>query len=106
MTPLAVRTFETPAESGLGLRRSTNLSGLAISVVPNGCLFAIEHRHERGRTLINQVQGSPLEGGIARLYLRIGGAKPTVAQTADAVSVLPASPITSQPCPAPRRRPV
>ena len=55
MTPL--RTFETPRESDLGLRRITNLSGLSISVLPNGCVFAIEHQHERGRTLINQVLG-------------------------------------------------
>jgi 1,2-beta-oligoglucan phosphorylase len=81
MTRLAVRTFETPGEGGIGLRRIANQSGLAISVLPNGCLFAIEHQHERGRTLINQVQGSPLDGGIARLYLRIRGAEPTVAET-------------------------
>ena len=81
MTPLAVRTFETPHESGLGLRRIANPSGLAISVLPNGCVFAIEHQHERGRTLINQVQGSPLDGGIARLYLRIRAPEPAVAET-------------------------
>ena len=80
MTPLAVRTFETPHESGLGLRRIANRSGLAISVLPNGCVFAIEHQHERGRTLINQVQGAPLDGGIARLYLRIRAPEPAVAE--------------------------
>ena len=80
MTPLAVRTFETPHESDLGLRRIANPSGLAISVLPNGCVFAIEHQHERGRTLINQVQGSPLDGGIARLYLRIRAPEPAVAE--------------------------
>ena len=80
MTPLAVRTFETPRESDLGLRRIANPSGLAISVLPNGCVFAIEHQHERGRTMINQVQGSPLDGGIARLYLRIRAPEPAVAE--------------------------
>jgi 1,2-beta-oligoglucan phosphorylase len=80
MTPLAARTFETPHESGLGLRRIANQSGLAISVVPNGCVFAIEHQHERGRTLINQVQASPLDGGIARLYLRIRAPEPAIAE--------------------------
>jgi cellobiose phosphorylase len=64
------RTFTLPREDDLGLRRITNLAGLSISVLPNGCIFAIEHQHERGRTMINQVQGSPLDGGIARLYLR------------------------------------
>ena len=58
MTPL--RNFTTPREDDLGLRRISNLSGLSISVLPNGCVFAIEHQHERGRTLINQVHGSPL----------------------------------------------
>jgi 1,2-beta-oligoglucan phosphorylase len=81
MTRLVARTFETPGESDLGLRRITNPSGLWLSVLPNGCVFAIEHQHERGRTLINQVQGSPLDGGIARLYLRIRGPEPAVAET-------------------------
>src|SRR5262249_55572599 len=44
----------------------------------NGSLFAIEHRHERGRFMLNQVLGSPIDGGIARLYLRIGGTTPRI----------------------------
>ena len=82
MTPL--RTFETPRESDLGLRRIANLSGLSISVLPNGCVFAIEHQHERGRTLINQIQGSPLDGGIARLFLRVGAPEPAVVEAVGA----------------------
>ena len=70
MTPL--RTLRTPRESDLGLGLVGNQSGLSASVLPNGCLFAITHRHERGQTLINQVQGSPLDGGIGRLLLRLG----------------------------------
>jgi cellobiose phosphorylase len=77
---LAVRTFETPHEDDLGLRRIANQSGLAISVLPNGCVFAVEHKHERGRTLINQVEGSPLDGGIARLYVRICAPQPAVVE--------------------------
>jgi cellobiose phosphorylase len=69
-----------PAESDLGLRSIANPSGLAMSVLPSGCIFAIEHRHERGRTLISQVQGSPLDGGIARLYLRVRAPEPTIAE--------------------------
>ena len=80
MTPLAARTAKTPGESELGLARITNPSGLAVSVLANGCVFAIEHEHERGRTLINQVQGSPLDGGIARLYLRMRAPEPVVVQ--------------------------
>ena len=80
MTPLATRTFKTPGESALGLRRIANQSGLAISALPDGCVFAIEHQHERGRIMINQVEGSPLGGGIARLYLRIRAPAPAIAQ--------------------------
>jgi cellobiose phosphorylase len=43
-------------------------------MLPNGCVFAIEHRRERGRTMVNQIHGSPLDGGIGRLFLRVGGA--------------------------------
>jgi hypothetical protein len=64
MTP-AVRTFEAPRENELGRRRTANPSGLALSRLPNGCVFAIEQQHERGGTLLNQVQVSPLDGGIA-----------------------------------------
>lgn len=76
----AIRTFRTPGESALGLRRIANRSGLSISALPNGCIFAIEHRHRRGRTMINQVEGSPLDGGIGRLYLRIRAPVPTTVE--------------------------
>ena len=82
MTPL--RTFVTSREEDYGLRRIANQSGLSISVLPNGCVFAIEHQHEHGRTLINQVHGSPIHGGIARLYLRVGATKPAVAEAVGA----------------------
>ena len=71
MTRSAVREFTAPGESALGLRLVTSQSGLTISLLPNGSLFAIEHRHERGRTRVSLVEGSPLDGGIVRLYLRV-----------------------------------
>jgi cellobiose phosphorylase len=74
------RTFTLPREDDLGLRRITNRAGLSIGVLPNGCIFAIEHQHARARTLINQVQGSPLAGGIARLYLRVRAPEALVRQ--------------------------
>ena len=80
MTRATVRSFHTPRESDLGLRRITSGVGLAVSVLPNGGVFAIEHLHQHGRTLINQVQASPLDGGIARLYLRIRAPEPAVAE--------------------------
>ncbi|MBA2719492.1 MAG: cellobiose phosphorylase [Chloroflexi bacterium] len=43
-----------------------NASGLAIAVLENGSIFAIRH----GDILINQVFGSPLEGGLGNVYLR------------------------------------
>jgi 1,2-beta-oligoglucan phosphorylase len=80
MKPRAARALTTPRESDLGLRRIANQAGLSIGVLPNGCVFAIEQQDERGRTLINQLQGSPLDGGIARLYLRIRAAEPAVVE--------------------------
>jgi cellobiose phosphorylase len=76
------RSWKTPRESDLGLHRIENRAGLSISVLPNGCIFAIEHRREDAATMINQLLGSPVEGGIARLYLRIGGAAPVSVEAA------------------------
>ena len=84
MTSSAVRRFTTPGEDDLGARVITNLSGLAISLLPNGGLFAIEHRHKRGRTRLNLVEGSPLDGGIARLYLRVRAPEPALTMAAGA----------------------
>ena len=80
MTDLALRAFETPREADLGLRRIASEAGLSISVLPTGYVFAIEHRHERGRTMINLVEGSPHGGGIGRLYLRIRAPEAAIAE--------------------------
>ena len=80
MTPSPSAASIRLAKAILACVAITNESGLSLSVLPNGCVFAIEHQHERGRTLINQVQGSPLDGGIARLYLRIRAPEPAVAE--------------------------
>ncbi len=72
MIPSGKRSWTTPREKDLGLHRIENSAGLAISVLPNGCIFSIEHRRPNGATMINQLLGSPIDGGIARLYLRIG----------------------------------
>ena len=76
MVPSGKRNWATPRDNNLGLYRIENRAGLSINVLPNGCIFAIEHRREDGTTMINQLLGSPVDGGIARLYLRIGGAAP------------------------------
>jgi 1,2-beta-oligoglucan phosphorylase len=70
------RNWATPRDNNLGLHGIENGAGLSIRILPNGCIFAIEHRREDGTTMINQLLGSPVDGGIARLYLRIGGAAP------------------------------
>jgi 1,2-beta-oligoglucan phosphorylase len=72
------RVCTTPRDGDLGLRVVASAAGLAVSVLPNGGLFAIEHQHDRGRIMLNLVLGSPLDGGIGRLYLRIGGAEPRI----------------------------
>ncbi len=43
-----------------------NRAGLAIELLDNGSLFAIRH----GDILVNQVLGSPVEGGLGNVYLR------------------------------------
>src|SRR3984893_12125999 len=82
MVPSGKRNWATPRDNNLGLYRIENRAGLSINVLPNGCIFAIEHRREDGTTLINQLPGSPVDGGIARLYLRIGGAAPISVEAA------------------------
>ena len=76
MVPSGNRNWATPRDNNLGLHRIENRAGLSISVLPNGCVFAIEHRREDGTIMINQLLGSPVDGGIARLHLRMGGAAP------------------------------
>lgn len=74
--PSAVhRRFQIPLRDRLGLISLSNESGLSIAVLPNGSLFAIEHSDPVGAIMINQVLGSPVYGGIGRLYLRINGGK-------------------------------
>ncbi len=72
-----VRRWCTPRERDLGLRRIGNHAGLGISVLPNGSVFAIEHRTASGAILVNQVLASPIDGGIGRILLRAGGASLT-----------------------------
>lgn len=78
----ATREFTTPRDGDLGLKRIANATGLAVQALPDGCLFAIEHEHNDRRIMLNQVLGSAAGGGIARLYMRIGSARPFVAAIA------------------------
>src|SRR5437867_2565060 len=80
MTNPIIRSWNTPLEQDLGLRHIANQAGLSISVLPNGSVFAIEHRSGDGTILVNQLLSSPIGGGIARLLLRIGGTQPSIVQ--------------------------
>jgi cellobiose phosphorylase len=74
MVSSSKRSWTTPRDCDLGLHRIENRAGLSISVLPNGCIFAIEHRRPDGTTVINQLLGSPVDRGIARIYMRVDGA--------------------------------
>src|SRR5213594_3741217 len=76
MSASDIRSWRTPRECDLGLRRIGNSAGVTISVLPNGAVFAIEHRNDRGATLVNQVLASPVEGGIGRIPLPLGEKNP------------------------------
>jgi 1,2-beta-oligoglucan phosphorylase len=77
------RSFTTATESGLGLTRIANAAGLEIGVLPNGCIFALEHVQGGARTMINQLLGSPLGGGIGRILVRLGGEKPRIVEAVE-----------------------
>ena len=76
----SLRCFGTPLPGDLGLRRIANRAGLSVDLLPNGSLFAIGHDHGRGRTLISQIEGAALEGGIGRLVLRRRAPDPATAE--------------------------
>jgi cellobiose phosphorylase len=80
MAPDSRRSFQTPLRENLGLLTSANSAGLSVSVLPNGTLFSIDFADQQGAVMINQTLGSPVYGGIGRLYLRVGGASPAVAE--------------------------
>ena len=66
----------TPEDGDLGLVRIANRTGLSISFLPNGAVFAIERVQAARKIMINQVLGSPVAGSMGRLYLRTGGDAP------------------------------
>ena len=74
----------TPRPGDLGLCRLANRSGLAISVLPNGAIFAMEHVQDGQRIMINQSLGSPIAGGMGGVFLRIGGGEPAILPLAGA----------------------
>lgn len=80
MSSDANRSFQTPRREELGLLTLGNSAGLSASALPNGTLFSIDFADQQGGVMINQVLGSPVYGGIGRLYLRVGGTGPRTAE--------------------------
>jgi cellobiose phosphorylase len=78
MSHRSIEVLMTPRRDDLDVTRIVNSSGLSISLLPNGAIFAIEHTEGNRRILINQVLGSPVGSGMGRLYLRVGGSAPTI----------------------------
>ncbi|HEY4139280.1 MAG TPA: cellobiose phosphorylase [Casimicrobiaceae bacterium] len=76
MSSPAIRRWCTPREQDLGLHVIENRGGFRVSVLPNASVFAIEHRTDGGTILVNQVLASPIDGGIGRIVLRVGGDGP------------------------------
>ena len=72
----ATQRLTTPRQDDLGLERISNRTGLVISLLPNGAVFAIEHVQDGHRIMINQTLGSPLAGAMGGLWLRVGGSEP------------------------------
>ena len=79
-----MQLLTTPRAENLGLRRLANKAGFEISLLPNGAIFAMEHVQTAGRIMVNRTAGSPLAGGMGRLFLRIGGIDPRILPLAGA----------------------
>jgi 1,2-beta-oligoglucan phosphorylase len=77
MSHSPIEILTTPRREDLDLVRIANGSGLSVSVLPTGAIFAIEHTQANRRIMINQTLALAVANGMARLYLRLGGPQPT-----------------------------
>ena len=68
MLDSSIEILTTPRRDELGLVRIANGSGLSVSVLPTGAIFAIEHTGANRRIVINQTLALPIANGMARLY--------------------------------------
>lgn len=80
MPPTVAPRWTTPRDADLGLLQLQSPSGLVARVLPNGCLFALEHVEGERRIMLNQVLGSPLGGSIGRIVLRRHGPVPELVE--------------------------
>src|SRR6478672_3667590 len=76
MLDSSIEILTTPRRDELDLLRIANGSGLSVSVLPTGAIFAIEHTDANRRIVINQTLALPIADGMARLYVRTGGGRP------------------------------
>ena len=77
MLDSSIEILGTPHRDELDLLRIANGSGLSVSVLPTGAIFAIEHTQANRRIMINQTLASPIANGMGRLYVRTGGERST-----------------------------
>jgi 1,2-beta-oligoglucan phosphorylase len=78
MLDSSIEILTTPRRDNLDLVRIGNGSGLMVSVLPTGAIFAIEHTQANRRIMINQTLTLPIADGMGRLYLRVGGPQATI----------------------------
>jgi cellobiose phosphorylase len=78
MLDSSIEILTTPRRDELDLLRIANGSGLSVSVLPSGAIFAIEHTQANRRIVINQTLALPIADGMARLFVRTGGGRPIV----------------------------
>ncbi len=78
MLDSAIEILTTPRRDDLDLLRIANGSGLSVSILPTGAIFAIEHTEAKRRIVINQTLALPIGDGMARVYLRTGGREPAI----------------------------
>ena len=72
----SIEILTTPRRDDLSLLQIANSSGLSISALPTGAVFAFEHTQANRRIVINQTLASPIANGMGRLYLRVDGRQP------------------------------
>jgi 1,2-beta-oligoglucan phosphorylase len=78
MSQPSIEILTTPRRDDLDCVRIDNGSGLSVSILATGAIFAIEHTEANRRIMINQTLTLPIADGMGRLYLRVGGPQPVI----------------------------
>ena len=72
MSNPSTKILTTPRRDDLDLLQIANSAGVAVSLLPTGAIFAIEHVEPKRRVMINQALASPIASGMGRFFLRLG----------------------------------